>query len=197
MIECIIELNWLCKHTKNVRSSQPAIFAINWKKQFFPVSIVNHSEHPRQPLSFCGIISCHCLIEPPASWPSRKCCIFFFFKSQLHFPISLCPSLEKLETANLVTFTEEILDGKLLLLCSDQIFVGVEKSVVWSFLFKKKITWVILEWPWGNMHQSRVVVWTVRLLNSKCLNPSLYVLFFFLEHFFFFLILFTVEMPIL
>ena len=39
IIECI-ELNWLCKDMKKVRSSQVAI-VLNWVKQFFPVSIVN------------------------------------------------------------------------------------------------------------------------------------------------------------
>ena len=33
-------LNWLWKHVKKVRSSQPAILVLNWIKQFFPVSIV-------------------------------------------------------------------------------------------------------------------------------------------------------------
>ena len=38
-MECI-ELNWLFKHTKKVRSSQAAILVLNWEKQFFPVNIV-------------------------------------------------------------------------------------------------------------------------------------------------------------
>ena len=41
-MECIIELNWLSKHTKKVRSSQPAILVLNWIKQFFPVGIVKN-----------------------------------------------------------------------------------------------------------------------------------------------------------
>ena len=41
-MECIIELNSLCKHIKQVRSSQPTILYTKLKKtQFFPVSIVN------------------------------------------------------------------------------------------------------------------------------------------------------------
>ena len=32
----IIELNWLCKHIKNVRSSQPAIHILNWVKHSVP-----------------------------------------------------------------------------------------------------------------------------------------------------------------
>ena len=36
-----IELNWLCKHIKKIRSSQPATLVLNWvKHQSFPVSIV-------------------------------------------------------------------------------------------------------------------------------------------------------------
>ena len=38
IIECIIELNWLCKPIKKVKSSQIAILVLNWV--FFPVSIV-------------------------------------------------------------------------------------------------------------------------------------------------------------
>ena len=42
MMECI-ELNWLCKHMKKIRSSQPAIPVLNGvKHQFFPGSIVNN-----------------------------------------------------------------------------------------------------------------------------------------------------------
>ena len=38
---CIIELNWLCKYIKNIRSRQPSILVLKWiKTQFFPVSIV-------------------------------------------------------------------------------------------------------------------------------------------------------------
>ena len=40
-MECIIELNWLCKHIRKVRSSQPAILLFNWIKHFFPMSAVN------------------------------------------------------------------------------------------------------------------------------------------------------------
>ena len=40
IMECI-ELNWLCKHFKKIKSSQPAIPVLNWvKHQSFPVSIV-------------------------------------------------------------------------------------------------------------------------------------------------------------
>ena len=39
VIECI-ELNWLRRHMKKVRSSQAAILVLNWLKQFFPVSTV-------------------------------------------------------------------------------------------------------------------------------------------------------------
>ena len=40
IMECI-ERNWLCKHIKKIRSSQPAIPVLNWvKHQSFPVSIV-------------------------------------------------------------------------------------------------------------------------------------------------------------
>ena len=39
-MECILELNWLGKHMKMVRSSRPAILILNWIKQFFPESIV-------------------------------------------------------------------------------------------------------------------------------------------------------------
>ena len=40
IMECI-ELNWLCKHIKKIRSSQPAIPVLNWvKHQSFPVGIV-------------------------------------------------------------------------------------------------------------------------------------------------------------
>ena len=39
-----IELYWLCKHMKQLRSSQTAILVIDWvKQQFFPVSIVKKS----------------------------------------------------------------------------------------------------------------------------------------------------------
>ena len=34
IMECI-ELNWLCKHMKKVRSSQAAILVMNWVKQSF------------------------------------------------------------------------------------------------------------------------------------------------------------------
>ena len=47
-MECIIELNSLCKHIKQVRSSQPTILYTKLKKaQFFLVSIVNgiYSHH--------------------------------------------------------------------------------------------------------------------------------------------------------
>ena len=41
IMECIIELRWLCKHMKNIRTSQPAIaFAELSKTQLFPVSTV-------------------------------------------------------------------------------------------------------------------------------------------------------------
>ena len=33
--ECIMELNWLWKHIKKVRSSQPAIIVLNWIKYRF------------------------------------------------------------------------------------------------------------------------------------------------------------------
>ena len=41
IMECI-ELNWLCKHIKKIRSSQPAIPVLNWVKHhsFLPVSIL-------------------------------------------------------------------------------------------------------------------------------------------------------------
>ena len=40
IIECV-ELNWLCKYMKKVRSSQVVILALNWvKTQFFYVGIV-------------------------------------------------------------------------------------------------------------------------------------------------------------
>ena len=40
IMECM-ELNWLCKHIKKIRSSQPAIPVLNWvKHEPFPVSIV-------------------------------------------------------------------------------------------------------------------------------------------------------------
>ena len=40
IMECI-ELNWLCKHIKKIKSSQPAIPVLNWVKHHpFPVSIV-------------------------------------------------------------------------------------------------------------------------------------------------------------
>ena len=40
IIECL-ELNWLCKHIKRIRSSQPAIPVLNWvKHESFPESIV-------------------------------------------------------------------------------------------------------------------------------------------------------------
>ena len=32
---CIIELDWLCKHMKNIRSSQPSILDLNWIKHSF------------------------------------------------------------------------------------------------------------------------------------------------------------------
>ena len=34
-MECIIELNWLCKHMKNFRSSQQAIPVLHWIKLSF------------------------------------------------------------------------------------------------------------------------------------------------------------------
>ena len=41
IIQFIIALNWLCKHSKKVRGNQPAILVLNWiKHSFFPVSIV-------------------------------------------------------------------------------------------------------------------------------------------------------------
>ena len=40
-MECM-ELNWLCKHIKKIRSSQPAIPVLKWvKHEPFHVSIVN------------------------------------------------------------------------------------------------------------------------------------------------------------
>ena len=40
VMECI-EHNWLCKHIKKIKSSQPAIPVLNWVKHHpFPVSIV-------------------------------------------------------------------------------------------------------------------------------------------------------------
>ena len=40
IMECV-ELNWLSKHVKKIRSSQPDIPVLNWvKHQSFPVSIV-------------------------------------------------------------------------------------------------------------------------------------------------------------
>ena len=43
IMECI-ELNWLCKYIKKIRSSQPAIPILNWvKHQSFPASIVKDS----------------------------------------------------------------------------------------------------------------------------------------------------------
>ena len=40
IMECI-EFNWLCKHIKKIKSSQPAIPVLNWVKHHpFPVSIV-------------------------------------------------------------------------------------------------------------------------------------------------------------
>ena len=41
-MECI-ELNWLCKHTKKVRSSEAASTELS-KTQFFPVNLVNNIE---------------------------------------------------------------------------------------------------------------------------------------------------------
>ena len=39
-----VELNWLCKHIKKIRSSQPAIPVLNWvKHQSFLVSIVKRN----------------------------------------------------------------------------------------------------------------------------------------------------------
>ena len=41
IMECV-ELNWLCKHIKKIRSSQPAILVLNWvQQQSFPVHIIN------------------------------------------------------------------------------------------------------------------------------------------------------------
>ena len=40
VIECTIELNWLCKHIKKVTNSQPAILVLSWIKQALPMSIV-------------------------------------------------------------------------------------------------------------------------------------------------------------
>ena len=36
---CIIELIWLCKHMKKVRSSQPAILVPNWIKHSFSLRV--------------------------------------------------------------------------------------------------------------------------------------------------------------
>ena len=43
ILKCI-ELNWLCKQIKKIRSSQPAILVLNWVKHHsFHVSIVNEN----------------------------------------------------------------------------------------------------------------------------------------------------------
>ena len=39
VIQCIIELNWLCKHIKKVRSSQPAILVLNWIEDSFSLRV--------------------------------------------------------------------------------------------------------------------------------------------------------------
>ena len=44
IMECI-ELSWLCKHMKEVRSSQAAVLVLNWVKQFFPANIVKRTEN--------------------------------------------------------------------------------------------------------------------------------------------------------
>ena len=53
-MECI-GLNWLCKHTKKVRSSQAAILILNWAKhKLFHVSIVKESYNRiGWPRAFC------------------------------------------------------------------------------------------------------------------------------------------------
>ena len=55
-----IELNWLYKHIKKIRSSQPAIPALNWVKyQSLPVSIVKRAafhfaqKHSKYPAGNC------------------------------------------------------------------------------------------------------------------------------------------------
>ena len=45
IMECI-ELNWLCKHMKEVRSSQASIFVINWvKHSFSPWVLFKHGKY--------------------------------------------------------------------------------------------------------------------------------------------------------
>ena len=39
VIECIKELNWLFKHLKKVRSSQPAILVLSWIKNTFSLRV--------------------------------------------------------------------------------------------------------------------------------------------------------------
>ena len=56
IMECI-EFNWLCKHTKKIRSSQRAISVLNWvKHRPFPVYIVKskiYDNRSSRPKVFC------------------------------------------------------------------------------------------------------------------------------------------------
>ena len=70
IIECIIELNWLCKHIKKLRSSQPAILVLNWLKHSFSrwVSLKLNSHLPKKSLLY--------LLQ----WkPFKNYGIFFYF----------------------------------------------------------------------------------------------------------------------
>ena len=79
--ECIIELNWLCKHIKKVRSSQPAIFVLNWTKHCFSLWVSSINCTLREKIS-----SCACLVRSGAKlilhWNAHST-IFFnsFFRS--------------------------------------------------------------------------------------------------------------------
>ena len=68
IMECI-ELNWLSKHKKKIRSSQPAIPVLNWiKHQSFPVSIVKRRK--------CRALKKHAKLGPTyATFSSR---VFLF-----------------------------------------------------------------------------------------------------------------------
>ena len=73
IIECI-ELNWLCKYMKKIRSSQPAIPVPNWvKHQSFPVSIVKELDptkaHGHDNISIRMIKLCVFSISKPLHIP--------------------------------------------------------------------------------------------------------------------------------
>ena len=107
IIECK-ELNWLCKHMKKIRISQPAIPVLNWvKHKSFPVSIVKDTS-PKWDL------------QVAFRWLNFPSCPNFlhlkpFFWLKIHFPhylVSYMSGKTRIagQFADLTLFREQISD---------------------------------------------------------------------------------------